>query len=340
MNQTHFAAETLEQTLPPQEQSQEQRQDSLTALAHAWLLGTGTEPEQQEADRLLAAEDPEFLDAIALVEAGLPLLAQSLPQVEPPPELKSRLFLALEGLEPELRPISSPPEPLPPGPGVPAATEIGLESPVIPQPVSMDPDRDLIGLTPLIEGMIRRTPPPPVSSKAPRKALLVVDMLHDYVDEGSPMEMPLARRIVPALQRRIAQARLDGIPVIYINDVHEDDDPDFQVWPRHAVRGTPGAQVIPPLRPRGEELAVDRVSYSGFFETKLEEMLNALGITDLILCGQAADACVMMTGVDALMRGFHVEVPEDSVAGTTEEGKIFALRRLALLKPFGDRRRR
>jgi len=336
MSQIHFAADRLEQPVL----SQEQPQDYLTALAHAWMLGTSTESEQQEADRLLAAADPDFLEAIALAEAGLPLLAQSLPQVEPPPELKSRLFMALEGLEPGSRPVQAPPETSGYA-GIRTATdaESAPVEPGVSPPVPMDPDRDLIGLAPLIEGMMKRTPPPPIRSKAPRKALLVVDMLHDYVDEGSPMELPLARSIVPALQRRITQARLDGIPVIYINDVHEDDDPDFQVWPRHAVRGTPGAQVIPPLSPRPEEVAVARVSYSGFFETKLEEVLNALGITDLILCGQAADACVMMTGVDALMRGFHVEVPEDSVAGTTEEGKIFALRRLALLKPFGDRRR-
>jgi nicotinamidase-related amidase len=63
-------------------------------------------------------------------------------------------------------------------------------------------------------------------------------------------------------------------------------------------------------------------------------------VTELILTGQAADACVMMTAIDALMRGYEVEVPEDCVAGLTEEGKVFALRRIALLKPWQHNRKR
>lgn len=316
------------------------------ALAQAFLTGQTTDVELEEATALLNAEDPAFLEALSVAEYGLPLLVQSMVEVAPPESLKASLFEALNALEPALRPVEQLPTP-PDNVREHGAAATGDTSddayysgPVPSAPVVMHVDSDMVGLTPVIENIVRRSPPAPVSSKAPRKALLVVDMLHDYVDKDSPMEIPLARSIVPALKRRLEQARAEGIPVIFINDVHDDDDPDFQVWPKHAVRGTRGAEVIPPLRPRAEEYAVDRISYSAFFETKLEAILTELGVTDLILCGQAADACVMMTGVDALMRGFHIEVPEDSVAGTTEEGKVFALRRLALLKPYGDRRRR
>ena len=73
-----------------------------------------------------------------------------------------------------------------------------------------------------------------------RQALVVIDMLNDFVRQGAVLEVPQTRRIVPALQARLAEARQDGVPVVYVCDAHEVDDREFERmgWPPHAVRGT------------------------------------------------------------------------------------------------------
>src|SRR3990172_3091427 len=76
-----------------------------------------------------------------------------------------------------------------------------------------------------------------------KTALVVVDMLNDFVRPGAPLEVPETRAILPALRRRIRKARREGELVVYVCGSHRKDDPEFarMGWPPHAVEGTPGA---------------------------------------------------------------------------------------------------
>jgi nicotinamidase/pyrazinamidase len=47
-----------------------------------------------------------------------------------------------------------------------------------------------------------------------KEALLIIDMLNDFVLPGSPLEVPEARKIIPAIQREIESALTSGRPVI------------------------------------------------------------------------------------------------------------------------------
>jgi nicotinamidase-related amidase len=166
------------------------------------------------------------------------------------------------------------------------------------------------------------------------KALLVVDMLKDFVLPGAPLEVPKARRIVPAISREIDRARREGRPVVYVNDSHRPDDPEFAVWPSHAVEGTEGARVVDELAPGPGDLVVKKRSYSGFYGTDLEAKLREMGVDELTVTGVVTNICVLYTSVDAMMRGFRVEVPEDCVAALNDEDHRFALRQLReVLKP-------
>lgn len=165
-------------------------------------------------------------------------------------------------------------------------------------------------------------------------AVLVIDMLEDFIAPGAPLEVPAGRKIVPALAERLERARAEGTPVIYVCDAHAPDDPEFAVWPPHAIQGTEGAQVVGDLAPRPGERIVTKTSYSGFYETELEAELRSLGVDHLILTGVVTNICVLYTAADALMRGFTVTVPPDCVAGLNEEDHAFALRQTTdVLKP-------
>jgi len=163
-----------------------------------------------------------------------------------------------------------------------------------------------------------------------KEALLVIDMLNDFVREGAPLEVPATRAILPALRRRLADARSRGVPVIYVCDAHRPDDPEFarMGWPPHAVKGTPGAQVVAELAPLETDPIVEKTAYSGFHHTGLDGILQALAVTDLVLTGCVTNICVLYTAYDAVIRGYDVTVPTDSTAPLDPADGEFALKQM------------
>ncbi len=167
-----------------------------------------------------------------------------------------------------------------------------------------------------------------------KKALLVIDMLNDFVVKGAPLEVPGARGIVGNIKRETNKVRRNQIPVIYCCDRHSKDDREFEVWPPHAVKGTRGAEVIDELRPRKGDIVIHTRTYSSFYRTALERTLKGLGVRHLILTGVATNICILYTAVDAYMRGYEVSVPEGCVAAFSTEDHRFALRQIReTLKP-------
>ena len=59
----------------------------------------------------------------------------------------------------------------------------------------------------------------------------------------------------PGRRRRLDEARAEGVPVVYVLDRHAPDDPELEEWTSHAVEGTPGAEVWPPLAPQAGRTA-------------------------------------------------------------------------------------
>ena len=156
-------------------------------------------------------------------------------------------------------------------------------------------------------------------------ALLVIDMLNDFLLPGAPLEVPLGRGAIPCIADRIADARREEVPVIYICDNHTPDDPEFSAWPPHAVKGTEGAKVVHELMPLKGDIVVPKTKYSGFFGTDLEKILKELEVTELTITGILTNICVLFTSCDAFMRGYSIKVPETCVASLTEEEHRFAL---------------
>jgi nicotinamidase/pyrazinamidase len=173
-----------------------------------------------------------------------------------------------------------------------------------------------------------------------RAALLVCDMIVDHLTPGRVLEIPRAREIVPALARRIAAARTAGTPVVYVLDRHDVDDPELDEWGTHAVAGSSGAEVWPDLAPAPGDTVVTKPSYSGFYETELERVLDDLGVDTLVLTGCATEIQLMTTATDALHRGFSVEIPADSQAGSSPVGEAVTMQVVGALLPYVPARRK
>ena len=84
-------------------------------------------------------------------------------------------------------------------------------------------------------------------------------------------------------------------------------------WGVHAIKGTPGAQVITDLKPdEGKDYIVEKRTYSGFYETGLEPLLRSLyegeGAKTLILGGLHTNICIRHTSADAFFRGYQIVI--------------------------------
>ena len=156
-------------------------------------------------------------------------------------------------------------------------------------------------------------------------AVLVVDMLRGFLEEGYPLYCgQRARRIIPNIQRLLEQEIEKGSKIFFICDHHDPDDREFKMFPPHCVEGTEEVEVIPELARYPGEI-IPKKRYSGFFGTDLDERLKALSPEKVIVCGVCTDICVMHSVANARNRDYEVEVPVDCVASFDEGAHRFAL---------------
>ena len=150
-------------------------------------------------------------------------------------------------------------------------------------------------------------------------AILVIDMVNDFLVEGGKMVLPGGDHIVPPQKALIEAARDGGIPILYVNDAHRPglkEDREFLKRGEHCIEGTWGAQVIDALKPQPNDIQVTKRRFSGFFETDLDLTLRDMGISTLIFMGVVTNICVRSTIHDAFFRGYKVIVPGDCVEAT------------------------
>ena len=97
-----------------------------------------------------------------------------------------------------------------------------------------------------------------------RQAILVIDMLNDFIHEKGALVCPNGKKIVPNIQRLLTWIRGrkgDDIQIVHIQEAHRKHDADFRVRPCHAVAGSWGADFIEELKPMGDDqLEIGRAS--------------------------------------------------------------------------------
>ena len=161
------------------------------------------------------------------------------------------------------------------------------------------------------------------------RALLVVDMIEDFVREGGALYCgPTMAKILPVIERELDRARGEGEPVVYLKDDHLPDDAEFAQFPPHALVGTPGARIVPELAPRAGDVVIPKRRYSGFFGTDLDITLRERGVDTIRLVGDCTNICVLYTAADARNLGYAVEVVRDGVTSFDLEAHADALREL------------
>ena len=145
------------------------------------------------------------------------------------------------------------------------------------------------------------------------RALIIVDMLNDFVD--GKLANPKAQAVIAPLQQLLQHARDEEWVVVFSNDAHKPGDPELRVWGEHAMAGTREAEVIPQLAPREGEIVSPKRVYGAFDFTGLDEQLKERSVDEVVITGQHTHICVRHSSYGALIRGYAITIPRDAVCG-------------------------
>jgi nicotinamidase-related amidase len=162
-------------------------------------------------------------------------------------------------------------------------------------------------------------------------ALLVIDLQVDFLSpDGYFARMgydpaPL-RRILPTVARLLDACRRSGIRVIHTRQGYRSDLADmtpYELWRRRRaglegtnvlLRGSPGFEIVPEIELHPEDIVIDKTCNGAFTHTELEHVLQAQGITHLMMTGCTTDVCVHTTLREACDRNFQCLTIADACA--------------------------
>jgi nicotinamidase-related amidase len=170
-----------------------------------------------------------------------------------------------------------------------------------------------------------------VTLEPKRTALIVVDMQNDFAHPEGTLFGPEAQTIVPTIANLVGRAREAGVRIVFTQDWHGEDDPEFALWGEHAKAGTWGAEIVEGLEPESGDTLIKKLRYDAFYGTPLDHHLRAWGVSHLVVTGTVANICVLHTAGSAALRWFDVIVPEDAIAALTPFDKASALRQVSFL---------
>jgi ureidoacrylate peracid hydrolase len=181
-----------------------------------------------------------------------------------------------------------------------------------------------------------------------RTALVVVDMQNVFCAPGAPVEVPMARAIVPNINRLAAATRAAGGTVVWVHmTVARREDwalaLDNLMSPATAERvlaaikpGSDGQKLWPDMAPEPSDLTVNKNRYSAFLPTSsdIAKLLRGRGIDTVLITGTLTNVCCESSARDAAMMDFKTIMVSDGNAAITDEAHQATL--TTFIQTFGD----
>jgi maleamate amidohydrolase len=143
-----------------------------------------------------------------------------------------------------------------------------------------------------------------------RPALLVVDAVQAYLLPDSPLYAPGFVAALAVIERLVAAARAQRMPVIFTGVVYGAEGRDGGLFYRKVpalrsfLQGSPLGAIAPSLQPRPDEVLVLKQYASAFFGTSLASTLATMGVDTVFVTGFSTSGCVRATALDALQHGY------------------------------------
>lgn len=178
-----------------------------------------------------------------------------------------------------------------------------------------------------------------------KKALLLVDLIKGFGQEGYDKNMYCqnVEKIKKNIQDLVEYANKNNIPVIYCCDAHQSNDPELKnnggPWEEHCMKDTKSSEIVDWLpsqdlvkltnadsnrrindkKGNGNVFRIDKRTYSGFYNTVLDNLLKYNDIEEVYIAGLVTSICVQHTAADAFFRGYKIDIVENGCADTSDE---------------------
>ena len=173
-----------------------------------------------------------------------------------------------------------------------------------------------------------------ITIDAAKTAVIVVDMQNDFGTEGgmfhrAGIDISMIQRAVGPTARVLGSARRAGMKIVYLKmgfrpDLSDLGAPDSVNRVRHLerfkvgqtilapdgresrilIRDNWGTDIVPELKPQGDDIVFYKHRLSGFYETELDATLKRLEIKYLVFTGCTTSVCVESTIRDAMFRDY------------------------------------
>ncbi|AMN42412.1 peroxyureidoacrylate/ureidoacrylate amidohydrolase RutB [Rhodoplanes sp. Z2-YC6860] len=184
---------------------------------------------------------------------------------------------------------------------------------------------------------------------AARTALVVVDMQNFFVQDGMPAAAPVAKAIVPNINRLAQATRAAGGIVVWIQTEALINEPDdwanrrealsAEGWSRRQTllaKDGAGFPIYETCEVRPEDKIALKTRYSAFipYPCELDTVLKHNGIDTLLITGVATSSCCESTARDAAMWGYRTIMVSDGNADQTDALHNHTLGKF--LVTFGD----
>jgi ureidoacrylate peracid hydrolase len=182
-----------------------------------------------------------------------------------------------------------------------------------------------------------------------RTALIVIDMQNYFVAPGYQGEVPMAREIVPAINRLAMAMRSAGGRVVWVQNSTNDTRQSWSVVHDHLMtperrerrwatmdESDPGFELWPALDVHSGDDRIIKKRYSAFLQgaSPIEAHLRGYGVDTLLFTGTATNVCCESSARDAMMLNFKVAMISDGCAATSDEMHAASL--LGFYAIFGD----
>ncbi|NHI17674.1 cysteine hydrolase family protein [Microbacterium excoecariae] len=150
-----------------------------------------------------------------------------------------------------------------------------------------------------------------------KPAVVVVDFQrafteHEKVGPGTAVTLAHTQEMLEA-------ARAAGVPVIYLVMILESlDDRMLAQRVRSSLterceRGNPWTEISAAVPAAPQDHIVEKTVASGFYKTRLDELLEELGVDEVVMAGTSTSGCVRATVVDAAYRNYRISIVEECV---------------------------
>jgi nicotinamidase/pyrazinamidase len=160
-----------------------------------------------------------------------------------------------------------------------------------------------------------------------------VDTQADFMLPGGKLYVPGAERLLPNIRRLTDATRQGRVFLVSHGCYHTKDDPEFETFPPHCVKGTPGSAYVPEamtekvatvpndadaklpndLTPY-QQIHLEKQTLDIFESRHADELVKRLPKdAEFVVFGVVTEYCVRFAAKGLLERGRRVSVVEDAI---------------------------